>query len=399
MHPNFTKHLVFLSILLSLFVFEAKAVKGLYVNDFKNIVGDVAEENALLAYAQSNGFDYLLLYNLYFIHHNNFDITDPASAQPLADFIEKAKTMYGVKEVAAVGEKFSSFDIIHDYNLDHATNHNQQFDVYNIEFEFWNDNLTDPGEYYCTTYLTGAGLTCDTAGAFDYYIDQMCRLDSLCDTYDYLNSETYIGYPTAGQSRLLADCTDRVLVHYYRSSDVYNNGNSIYNYNAYRLADLAESMEQSVIMPIFNCKESFMGEWLDSVPETQAFDTWMNGLNGYNSTSGDWKENTQVDGYVWFYQSCMRTHDSISTTVKLQQIGELKLFPNPASSFITLTTNSNYQLKIEDLEIYNLLGERVNFELPKSTTDQTHFRIDTQNWMNGVYFVQWRDKTIRFLKN
>ena len=41
---------------------NAQGTKGLYVNDFKNIIGDPIQEDALLEFAQQEGFNYLLLY-------------------------------------------------------------------------------------------------------------------------------------------------------------------------------------------------------------------------------------------------------------------------------------------------------------------------------------------------
>ena len=117
---------------------SAQTTKGLYVNGFRDIVGDSLKEDTLLRFAQDYGFNYLTLYNLYHIHTQKFSITDSAAAQPLADFIEKAKTQFGIREVGATGETFSSFTNIDDYQRDHAANPNQQFDAYNIEFEFWN---------------------------------------------------------------------------------------------------------------------------------------------------------------------------------------------------------------------------------------------------------------------
>lgn len=297
-----------LLLLMSFFLFKSaysQAVKGMYVNDFVNIVGDVTAENDLLIQAQANGYNYLILYNLYAIHNTLFDITDPITSQPLADFIEKARTLYGITQVAGVGETYSSFTNIHDYNLDHAATPNQQLDHYNIEFEFWNSGSVGDEGYYCTTYLEPLGLPCDTSGSFAFLIDNLCDLHTLCDDFAYIDSEMYIGWPNAGQAKQIADCTDRLLVHYYRGSDVYMTGNSIYNYGVDRLPDLAASDDLSVVMPIFNCQPDYMGAWLDANPENQAFDTWMNGLNGYNDAVGSWKSNTLVDGHVWFKYTCM----------------------------------------------------------------------------------------------
>ena len=199
-------------------------VKGLYVNDFKFIVGNTAAENDLLEFAQDSGFNYLILYNLYYIHNNLFDITTAATSLPLSDFINKAKTLYGIHAVAGVGETYNSFANFHAYNQLHLGDVTRLIDVYNMEFEFWNNSTTAPGGYYCTTYLDPDGLACDTANAFDFYLEELCRLDSLCDAHAYIKSETYIGNPTAGQCTALSGCADRILVHYYRTSDVYGDG-------------------------------------------------------------------------------------------------------------------------------------------------------------------------------
>ena len=127
--------------------------KGLYVNDFKNIIGNYQKEIDLLHFAQENDYDYLLLYNLYYINNNIFDLTDSLASQPLANFIEKAKTQYNIKQIAGVGETYNSFNNIHAYNLNHISEPNKRIDVYNIEFEFW--NASSVASYYCPTYLAG----------------------------------------------------------------------------------------------------------------------------------------------------------------------------------------------------------------------------------------------------
>ena len=279
--------------------------KAMYVDGLKYIIGDYYKENELLQYAKDSGYDYLICYNINYIHKHIFDITDPTTAKPLSDFISKAKNSYGIKQVGAIGEKYSSFDAIHDYNLDHINTPNQRFDVYNMEFEFWNSNSTGPGGYYCTTYLQPRGLPCDTAGAFSFIYPELCKLDSLCDEYDWLHSEMYIGNPTEKQCAQVASCVDRVLVHYYRKSDVYNNGNSIYNYKKYRLKPLTDSTNFIHIMPIFSGEDNFMGPWLKSHSEERPYLTWLHGQNGWDDDTGAWKQKMNVDGYVWFTYTVM----------------------------------------------------------------------------------------------
>jgi len=272
--------------------------KALYVNDLKHIIGHHYKENKLLQFAKDSGYTYLACYNIYWIHKNIFDITDSTSAIPLSDFIVKAKTQFGIEKVGAIGETYAPFEIFQDYNLDHIDNPNARFDIFNMEFEFWNQNAIDA--YYCADYLTPNGFSCDTAGAFAFILPELCKLDSMCDQYDWLNSEIYIGHPTDMQCAKLAKCADRVLVHYYRTSDVYNDGNSIYNYNKGRLPALTDSVDFIHVMPIFSGEDYFMGPWLETHPESQAFHTWLYGQNAHDDETGAWKDKMNIDGYIWF---------------------------------------------------------------------------------------------------
>jgi len=290
------KKLLILFLLFCNSIFSQDIV-GLYVNDFKTIIGNPVKETALLNYAQNNGFNYLILYNLNYIHNNIFAVDDATTSLPLANFINTAKTNYGILQVGAVGEKNASFDKIKSYNSFYPTEPNKRFDVFNIEFEFWNSGKVGPGGYYCTTYLIDEGLPCTIDGAFEYYIEQLTLLKTYCDANSII-AETYIGYPTATQSDQIALQTHRVLVHYYRTSDVYNNGDSIYQYKAYRIEDLA--IHPVTILPIFSSRPAHMYTWLLTHPITQPFTTFINGVNGYNDQVGTWKNNVTFDGYVWY---------------------------------------------------------------------------------------------------
>lgn len=157
-----------LTIFLLLFsIFTNAQTKALYVNDLKHIIGDYYKENRLLQFAQDSGYNYLACYNIHYIHKDIFDITDPISAKPLSDFITKAKTQYGIEKVGVIGETFSPFEIFQDYNLDHINEPDARFDIFNLEFEFWNQNTIDA--YYCADYLEDDGYTCDTAGDFTIF--------------------------------------------------------------------------------------------------------------------------------------------------------------------------------------------------------------------------------------
>ncbi len=351
-------------------------VKGLYVNDFKFIIGNTAAENELLTYAQDSGFNYLILYNLYYIHNNLFDITGSVTSLPLSDFINTAKTVYGIHAVAGVGETFDSFENIHAYNQLHLGDVTKRIAVYHMEFEFWNNSTTGPGGYYCTSYLLPEGLSCDTANAFDFYLEELCQLDSLCDANEYVSSETYIGNPTVGQCTQLSGCADRILVHYYKTSDTYVDGSSIYNYKSYRLPALAAASELSRVMPIFNCREDYMEEWLMSNSQDQAMDTWLNGVDGYNEDTGDWKDSTCVEGHVWYRYTCMNS-DALLTSVLDEPIDGFSFYPNPTSSTLTIDSDKA-NLQSSEITVYDQLGrvlpnKGLSYSDDKVVLDVNHF--------------------------
>ena len=301
MRSTFTKLslLAFLSFFSQFCKVQANAVQtvGLYVNDFKHIIGDVEKENELLRFAKEQGFNYLALYNLGYIHKNLFDLTKRKDAAPLANFIERAKTAYGIRQVGGIGETYSSFDKMIRYNTQHAKNKLQQLDVLNIEFEFWNANAIE--QHYCKDYLEDAGLECSVEGAFEFYLEQLAQLQHLCQKYQ-LTSETYIGNTTASQNTAIGKLCDRVLVHYYRTSDTYNNGNSIYNYKVERLKELAPETGTLEVLPIFSARENHMGPWLLEHSYTTAYQTFMEGLNGFEQDSGAWKAHIKIGGYQWY---------------------------------------------------------------------------------------------------
>jgi hypothetical protein len=370
------KLVTILLLLLTSFV-NSQNYTGLYVNDFKDIIGDSAAETTLLNYAQSNGFTYLILYNLTYINDNIFPIDDLTGSLPLANFIENAKNNYGILQVGAVGEKNASFDKIKTYNSFYPNNPEKRFDVFNLEFEYWNTSLTQTGGYYCTTYLQPNGFTCDENGAFSFYENQLMMMYSYGSENNIL-SETYIGYITQPQANSIAQNTHRVLVHYYRQSDVYNNGDSIYQYPSTepdRIAMLAQT-NQVTVMPIFSARPNHMYNWLlQPNPLTLPFDTWQNGQNGFNSQTGTWITNVTLDGYVWYRYS------------DLLAISQLLEVPNQAIEERVVLYNSNtkiisfYNFQDNDLAtIYSVDGKLIDSFLAKNQTEKSYPK--------GIYIVK-----------
>ena len=368
----------------------SQETRGLYINDFKYIIGDSIEENKLLSFVQEEDFNYLLLYNLHHIHTHYFDMTDLEASMPLANFIEKAKTLYGVEAVGGVGEKFASFDKMELYNAAHEGFPNRQLDVFNIEFEFWNKKLYEG--YYCSTYLEKNNLPCTKEGAYEFYIGQINQLAVLADEIG-VKSETYIGKPDAEQCQEIGENLDRVLVHYYKKKDTYNNGNSIYNYRKERIPALAPAIGTLEVMPIFSSRAMHMGPWLTSNPKEQAFDTWMYGQNGFEADTGDWKDHISIGGYQWYRYTDMfeylnsgeevsgreiKVEDEVAIVSKRNnEIKDIAVYPNPATHRVTIKTNTS------EPKIYDAMGRVV---WVGSTTD--FVQLDVSNWRRGIYVIK-----------
>lgn len=373
---NLSSCLFICSLLLSVNL-NAQGTKGLYVNDFKNIIGDPIQEDALLEFAQQEGFNYLLLYNLYFIHRLDFELDNVASAAPLAAFIRKAKTKYGIVEVGGVGETFKSFNVIGQYNAQHE-DPLERFDVYNLEFEFWNAKLVD--NYYCNAYLDKNDLACDTDGAFEFYLQQLQQIRTLAHSQG-IKSETYIGAPTSAQSQLIGQNCDRVLVHFYRKSDVYKNGNSIYNFKNYRLKDLAPATGVLSVMPIFSSRANHMGPWLEEHLMSQAFETFMYGEKGFESATDTWKEHIQITGLQWYRYTDLVYYSSNNILQKSSGSSSLNL------QNLMVSAPSPFEVGVEEEIIQGMPESDDNLSPDKifPNPSDVQVTVETQNMENATY--------------
>jgi hypothetical protein len=360
---------------------SAQTVKGLYVDGFINILGNTPREDSLLNYAHSNGFNYLALYDLHLVQ-NQYDFTNVSTIAPMANFINRAKTQFGILQVGAIGENFWFFqNRISIYNQAHP-NVNEKFDVYNLEFEFWNTSSTGPSGYYCTTYLQPASLPCDTAGAFSFYKIQLRQIDSLA-TVDNAISETYVGWPNAGQAHQIAVLCDRVLVHAYVTSD-----NSEYAYTQTRLSYFGTSPNAPVnIIVIFSSEPAFMGPWLITHPETQAFSTYYSAFQNDNSS---WTNGINLIGYQWFDYSDM----PYLLPLKVDELQNnncirINLSENELHIFIQNISGDKNAV----IFIYNSSGQLVKSESHPLLSGENKFNLDIEKLANGCYFlnVQFQD--------
>jgi hypothetical protein len=209
------RQIPFLIFFITVFsIAKAQSIKGIYVDQFNTILGNIAKEDSLLNFVQAHGFNYITLYNMHTVNANT-PLTSVSTAQTFANFVQKAKTLYNIKEVGVAGENANFFkNTIHVYNLQHP-NVNQQVDVYNLEFEFWINSSVTSGAYYCTTYLTPNGYSCNNNGAFLFAKQQLQTIDSLANSIGK-KSEVYLGWFDSTQGVQLATCgVDRIMCHIY----------------------------------------------------------------------------------------------------------------------------------------------------------------------------------------
>lgn len=355
-------------IFLNIAAYSQTLVKGLYVDKFNQILGNVQKEDSLLNYAQSQGFNYLALYNLWNIH-TSASLTNTTTALPLANFINKAKTMFGITSVGATGESYWFFsNVIHIYNQQHS-NPNHKFNVYNLEFEFWINSSVSTSGIYCTTYLQPQGFTCDTSGAFKFFKRELRRIDSLGNTVG-VTSETYIGWPNAGQAKTIVQNCDRVLVSAY-----VNNQTTTYSYTRPRLMDLSGASVQAKVIPIFSAEPSFMGPWVQTNSPLQAFTNYS--VNFSNET-GSWKSNVALLGYQWFAYSFMPKTFSLGMD-EIQSTSAVSIYPNPV-------VNGKIRVECNQCEVYisNCVGQIVQ---TNTATLDGLTEIDVSNLNNGIYFI------------
>ncbi len=361
---------------------------GLYVDDFKSIIGNPAAETDLLEFAKDNGFNYLLLYNLSYIHTHLYDLTLLEEANVIANFIERAKTDYGIVQVGAVGEKNESFDKIQTFNSFYGENWFRKFDVLNLEFEFW----TDPGSavfsYYCENYMAPGGYPCTNIGAYNFYSDELELIDERAHEMGII-SEIYLGYTTDLEMINLAERTDRVLLHHYRTTDTYGDGTSIYNYHTNRIHAIAQSERKPAVMPIFSSRAYHMGPWLLSHSLHQPMDTWLNGLEGYYEDETEGVSELRIAGFQWYrYTSFLDMVGGFHAPEEKPEVEtpdgvSIQTNFNSQTRALSITQEIDMPIIGSSCEIYSSTGALV---LVSSWNEVSH-QIDLSNLSGGVYFL------------
>ena len=243
--------------------------RKLYVDNFANILGSYTLEHELFEFVETNEIDELILYDLHKVH-KRFPLGDASNNQLLADFICKAKKDFGVKSVSASGETGDFFiKAIHPYNQSRE-NELERFDVYNIEYEYWNKKESVDNGYYCETYLKNAQLKCNRENSFNYFISSLKVMKELAqdDNMD-VKTEAYVGRYTRKEVDQISAHVDKLLIHDYVKDPKYS-----YVYVKDRLNYLDAIHSHIEVSILFSYENNFMGRWLQRHRFQEAEDTF-----------------------------------------------------------------------------------------------------------------------------
>lgn len=264
---------------------KAQNVKGFYLQDIGNWLGIASDENDILSYAQGNGFNYILIYDL-----GDINWSSTTEKNQLAAFIRKAKTQYGIIQVGGVVE-YSGYvtQKILPYN-DSRIDPLERFNVINLEFEFW---VSSNVSYYCTKFLQAAGFPCSQTGAWDFAWREFKLIDDICASNGMM-SEIYLGWPDQPQMQSLASRADRILLSAYRPTDA-----DVYLYSVHRMEYIASTpgINTANVLTLMSAEPAFMGSWLNSHPQTQPYQTMDAALS---AETRSFKQAIDLQGYQWF---------------------------------------------------------------------------------------------------
>lgn len=275
-----------LAVLLSLGLSsEAQQTRGFYLQDVGDWLGSASDEDAILAYAQGNGFNYILFYDL-----GDINWSSSTEKNQLAAFMRKARTQYGITEIGGVVEYAGYVTLkLLPYNQSRL-DPMERFDVINQEVEFW---VSSNVSYYCTKFLQNAGFPCTQEGVWDFAWREFQAIDALCAA-NGMKSEVYLGWPDQGQMQDLASVADRILLSAYRPTDA-----DIYVYSVKRMEYIASTpnLSSAKVLTLMSAEPSFMGSWLNSHPQTQPYQTMDAALA---AETRSFKNKIDLQGYQWF---------------------------------------------------------------------------------------------------
>ncbi|MBI2258762.1 MAG: T9SS type A sorting domain-containing protein [Flavobacteriia bacterium] len=349
--------------------------KGLYVDQFHQIVGNINKEDSLLNYAKANGFNALTFYNLHQI-----DLSDGSNVLKLKNFISKAKLNYGIEEFSATAENFWFFENkILPFNQ--QVNNDEKFTCLNLEFEFWVPESVS--NYYCTTYLQPNGYTCDEEGAFQFYMNELNSIYNLAQN-NQLKTEIYLGWFNQNQADQVKTKCDRILL-----SNYHQDPNFCFDYSLQRLQYLGNSTPSIEVATLFSGENSFLNPWLTT--NNYNLDAcFTNFSNEYANENGLWKNNIQLIGQQWFTYTQLPYYLPEEQSNKIDEKNDEHFyFTNPVENYCILS--SSFDLKTE-LHLFDYSGQEITIEKNNENV------LNLKNLNSGLYFLEYKQNKFKLIK-
>lgn len=358
-------------LLLSKFDGYSQNYKGIYIDGFHQILGNQQKEDSLFDYLRTNSFNSISLYNLHLL-----DFSSSTQMTQLRNFILNAKTNQNIIHVGAVAENAWFFENkILPYNL--GSQANEQFNVFNLEFEFWVPSSVSG--YYCSTYLSPGGFSCDEAGAFQFYMQELNAIKSITSSHGW-ETEIYLGWFDQTEANTMKAVADRIFLSNYNA-----NPNLCFDFSLSRLEYLGSSAHNCEIAALFSSEDSFLNPWLTA--NQNDLDSAFSIFTGeYANNSGTWKNNTNLIGQQWFTYSTMNYQLGTLTAEKMS-LNDFEIFPNPVSDAISIEN-----LKVSQIEIFNSQMKSLGyFEIENG-------KINLGALNSGVYFLKSTNQLKKFIK-
>lgn len=82
-------------------------------------------------------------------------------------------------------------------------------------------------------------------------------------------------------------------------------------------------------------------------------------------------------------------------TESLQVETDVDIYPNPASDYLNITLK-NSQLKKVQIEMYNVIGNKLDFEFDKINSHS--YKLNVKNLHSGYYLIIIKDPISRYNK-
>lgn len=257
--------------------------RGVYVNSFDDILGNLAAEDSLLTWCQAHNFNAISLYSL------NAVMGDERYTS-LARFMRKARTGgYGITQIAAV--RGSSANFTQNANYDKArADLNERFNVYNLENEWWNN-----------------GPSCNF-GCYTNILQSMSQ-KALAASPDIVR-EAYMGWfhnpdnQELQQAKTLVKNLDRVLVHDYRTAPSFSYMQSRLSF----LGRAAKSQNRVIdVIVLFSAEPDCMQNYYSVAGQNNTFDDAYAAIVAqHEAASFNGKDNIRLIGYQVFQYSLAR---------------------------------------------------------------------------------------------